>query len=382
MQIKVKALNSEPLVENRGPRTCEVRIDGESFKTPTRFLSSQEARAYMATSAVIEPLQNPVYEHVDKFDEAGLKKLSKKNGELAQRISRIGSVKRKHEDSKFTTFFPLRDKRDTFIEETDMVGVLDLQILGGFDIVSIPDFWSRDMATLDVEKKVNNLFERAALFGKFAIPYVDAHRDEDDFGRLLKTFLDRKYPIIGIEYYNMIRQYPVFRAIGDAVAKHDDTLFHMSHIDPHFGRSDTKVSPSLYATLFGIDTLCVSVTPPKGGSGSSNLDTVRRFSPKSCGVLTKVDYEKEQRYSTKDCGCPMCAGKTVKDFYDTYSRRPAARNKEKTDPTYLRQASKVHEAFSALTELQMAARRIASREFKKEYLEKRSDLKAAHESKH
>lgn len=379
MKIQVKMKNLEMISEDYGPRVCEVKSNKSSFMTPTRALSSQEARAYMKTSTVISPLENPIYEHVTALDMQEFKRISKKNGTLAEMIAKINSLKSKHQESKLTIFFPMRRNRDIQLEKDDMIGIVDLQTLGGFDLVSIPDYWVRTRRPEAVGKDIENMFDRAAAFGKVGVPYVDPDRDLDSFSRQLELLLDRGYPIVGIEYASIVHKYANFRVLAEAAKKAEKTIFHMSRTSPYSRSSaDGRVSPALFAGLFGIDSVCVAVLPPMGGSNTRKVDSIRRFTPSTAGVLSKVEYEAEGMLRTKDCNCPVCVGKNIEEFYDVYSHRPSPRTAGRVDAGYLHQVSKVHEVFSSLIELEKVQKHIEHSEFKSQYLDKKRDMKDAY----
>ncbi len=379
MKIEVKMVDREALVGEYGPRVCQVKTNKGSFVTPSRALCSQEARAYMKTSAVLSPFENQIYEHVATYSQSQFSELTKKNGALAKQLVKINSLKNLYSD-KITSFFPIRLSPDIHLEPEDMLSIVDLQNLAGLDLVSIPDYWKRDLSLDRITKKIEDYSERVARYGgAIAVPYVDSDRDSDSFRKMILALLERPYPIIGIEYSSITYHYPVFRELARvAAAKADSSIFHLSRVDPWAQRKDEpRVSPSFYAFLFGIDSVCAAF-PARGGGGKRKIGSVRRFSPVTSGMLVRPDYVAERLEGQSDCVCPLCKDKTVDGFFNDYSLKPTARkNKGQEDADYLAQICKVHEAFSSVTELKAIENHVKKGEFQEVYLKTHRDLQDA-----
>lgn len=379
MKIEAKMLEREALVEEYGPRVCQVKTSKGNFLTPSRALSSQEARAYMKSSAVLSPLENRMYEHVATYSEAQFAELAKKNGALAKELVKINALKNLYAD-KITSFFPIRLSPSIHLDPEDMLSIIDLQNLSVLDLVSIPDYWKRDVSLDRILHKIENYTERVSRYGgSIAVPYVDTDREPEDFKKMVLSLLDRTYPIIGIEYSSITYHYPVFRELTKmAATKAENTIFHLSRVDPWVQRSiEPRASPLFYSFLFGIDSACAAF-PARGGGGKRKVESVRRFSPSTSGMLVKPQYEAEGREAKQDCTCPLCKDKTVGAFFKEYSLKPTARqNQGKEDADYLAQICRVHEAFSSMTELEAIGRCVKKREFQEIYLKNHTDLQDA-----
>lgn len=368
LNIKMKEIDNDALTI--GPRCCVIDTPKGRFETPSRALSSQEAGPFLKTSLTLMPLVNPIYEHYYTLSLKDIRELMSMNGKMKSLVSKISEIKSKH-DEKLSMFYPIRKNKEIGLEDKDIRTLIDLQYLSGFDLITVPDYWPHGCGVKEILKKYEKLKnEIENNLDTFLVPYIRLNRNLDEFETLLHALVKMELPIVGLEYYSPLdNYYPNLRELRKISINSEHTVFHMSKVSPRYGRSKVKLSNLHALGLFGIDT--VSRGAPAAGGGTQKIESIRRFTPKSLGVLDKREYAQDEMYDAKDCNCPICNGQTVSEFYENYSKRP---NGKKKSPPFLASVSKVHEAFSSYEEFKKTVKHIHKNRYMEEYVPSKAYL--------
>ena len=367
LNIKMKEIDNDELTI--GPRCCVVDTSKGRFETPSRALSSQEAGPFLKTSLTLMPLVNPIYEHYYTLSLKDIRELMHKNGKMRNIVSKISEIKSKH-DEKLSMFYPIRKNKEIGLEDKDIRTLIDLQYLSGFDLITIPDYWPHGCGVKEILKKYEKLKrEIENNFDTFLVPYIRLNRNFGEFETLLQGLINMETPIIGLEYYSLLENYPNLRKLRENSMNSEHTIFHASKVPPRYGRANVKLSNLHALGLFGIDTVSRGVLA--AGGGTQKIESIRRFSPKSLGVLSKQEYAQDEMWGAKDCNCPICNGQTVSEFYENYSKRP---NGKKESPPFLASVSKVHEAFSSYEEFKETVKHIHKNKYMVEYVPSKTYL--------
>ncbi len=362
-RVTVALKNIDATNEEYSPRACEVKVGGLAFSTPTRALSSQEANAYFATSVTIDPTTHEMYEHVKTYTADEIAAITRKNGKLRDEVVNIQRMKGKHSD-KVSLFFPIRMADSITLDSQAIEGLIDLQFFSGFDLVTIPDYWPTDTSVTAELKAIDKLREMVeAQYEKTLVPYVRLSRKLTTFEPLVQGLIQRQFPIIGIEYAPALDCYPQLRLIRNLSKASEKSTFHVSKVPGRRLGRDQLASPFHFLSLFGIDTMSLGVRAV--GGGKQAIENVTRFTPTGLGVLSLHDYQTNEDPGQSDCNCPVCKGRPVEQFYESYRKRPEGRV---DDPTYFRTVAKVHEAFSSLDELRRSQQFIRENDFIKDYV--------------
>lgn len=360
LNVKLKEIDNDEL--SLGPRCCEIDISKGRFETPSRTLSSQEAGPFLKTSLTWKPLENPIYEHYITLSFEDIRELMNMNGKIKNLISKISEIKSKHEE-KLSMFYPIRQNKNITLEDKDIRTLIDLQYLSGFDLITVPDYWPHECSVQDILKKYEMLSKEIENnLDTFLVPYIQLNRDSDEFEAILSGLIGMELPIIGLEYHSLKGDYPNLRKLRDISMSSENTIFHASKVTPR-GQSNIRLSNLHALSLFGIDVVSRGVRA--AGGGKQKIDRVKRFSPKSLGILDKSEFIQDETWDTKDCDCPICNGRTVEDFYENYSKRPRGKNKS---PAFLASVSKVHEAFSSYEEFKHTVEHIHKNEYMEVYV--------------
>jgi hypothetical protein len=368
LNIKMKEIDNDALTI--GPRCCVIDTPKGRFETPSRALSSQEAGPFLKTSLTLMPLVNPIYEHYYTLSLKDIRELMSMNGKMKSLVSKISEIKSKH-DEKLSMFYPIRKNKEIGLEDKDIRTLIDLQYLSGFDLITVPDYWPHGCGVKEILKKYEKLKnEIENNLDTFLVPYIRLNRNLDEFETLLHALVKMEIPIVGLEYYSPLdNYYPNLRELRKISINSEHTVFHMSKVSPRYGRSKVKLSNLHALGLFGIDTVSRGV--PAAGGGTQKIESIRRFTPKSLGVLDKREYAQDEMYDAKDCNCPICNGQTVSEFYENYSKRP---NGKKKSPPFLASVSKVHEAFSSYEEFKKTVKHIHKNRYMEEYVPSKAYL--------
>jgi len=206
-------------------------------------------------------------------------------------------------------------------------------------------------------------------YGKALIAYVRLKRKPAAFEQMVRGLVERGFPIVGVEYASPTYNYPNLRLLRDVAKRTERSLFHVSRIPSRRLGLTEPLSPFHFLELFGVDSMSLGVRAV--GGGKQQVANVTRFTPKGLGVLSLMEYEANNEVQP-DCTCPVCKGKSVLEFYDSFRRRPEG---QKDDSTYFRSVTKVHEAFSSLTELRLSQDFIQNGDFMREYVPTKRYLK-------
>lgn len=353
-----------------GPRCCVVDTPKGRFETPSRALSSQEAGPFLKTSLTWMPLVNSIYEHYRTFTLQDIDELRNRNGTMKNLISKISEIKSKH-DEKLSLFYPIRRKKEITFGDKAIRTLIDLQYLSGFDMITVPDYWPDDCGIKEVLKKYEKLKRGIENnLDTVLVPYVRLNRSPNEFESLLSGLIKMDFSIVGLEYYAPLdKYYPNLIKLRGFSMKSEHTIFHASKVSPRYGRSKIRLSNLHALGLFGIDT--VSRGAAAAGGGTQKIESIRRFSPKSLGVLDKNEYTQDEMLSVNDCNCPLCNEKTVAEFYEDYSKRP---NGKKKSTIFLASVSKVHEAFSSYEEFKKTVKHIHKNTYMEEYVPSKAYL--------
>ena len=368
LNIKMKEIDNDELTI--GPRCCVVDTPKGRFETPSRALSSQEAGPFLKTSLTWMPLVNSIYEHYRTFTLQDIDELRNRNGTMKNLISKISEIKSKH-DEKLSLFYPIRRKKEITFGDKAIRTLIDLQYLSGFDMITVPDYWPDDCGIKEVLKKYEKLKRGIENnLDTVLVPYVRLNRSPNEFESLLSGLIKMDFSIVGLEYYAPLdKYYPNLIKLRGFSMKSEHTIFHASKVSPRYGRSKIRLSNLHALGLFGIDT--VSRGAAAAGGGTQKIESIRRFSPKSLGVLDKNEYTQDEMLSVKDCNCPLCNEKTVAEFYEDYSKRP---NGKKKSTIFLASVSKVHEAFSSYEEFKKTVKHIHKNTYMEEYVPSKAYL--------
>jgi len=358
--MKIKKVTIKK-IDDFGPRILKVKTKKQNFEAPTRAINSTEANYKKKVAGSLDSLssyyyENPIFEIVKNYKKEKLKDMYTKNGPLNNEKKAIRSSLNCYED-KICLFYPRFDK-GTILTDKDIKSLIDLQVLTGFDIITIPDLHI-SASVREFEKNIVNGRKRIETMtaSKFeAIPYVDMGSEPKLFKAKIDTVLDNGFCIIGITNRSIASNYANYDYLEEN--KDKEIWIHASNVRRYLSYR-RPVSQMHMLQIYGIDTCALESR--KGGPGIKHTppDRVRRFDAKTLGMITKDEHY--SRYGSElNCNCPICNGKNLESFYDEYSLN----TKGMLDTDYLRTHSNIHEVFASYEEFKRGQDAIKNNDFK------------------
>lgn len=340
-----------------GPRALTIKTSKRTIETPTRSIISSEARYHAGTSLSYEPLENEIFEYVKNHTPETVQSLASRNGPMAEETAKLRSLGDRYSD-QVRLSYP-RFNRVSGLSMEELRAVVDSAIFAEYDLIPIPDMSPGEGGTLRPEfaKSIGKLREYVEEKGaRVAVPYIDMANPPDVFKEKVALLLATEFDVIGLVYRNPEKNYANFTHVNSLSDR--KVWFHASGVGRYWKRIASQ--PHL-PQRFGIDTVGIDA-PLGGGNGDAAPkppETVRRYDARALGLWTK---EEAQQLHGNDlgCKCPICAGKTLKTFYEGYQKRPAGK---KISPEYLRQVACVHEVYASYTEFAASREWVKKKEF-------------------
>lgn len=347
-------------VDDFGGRVSEVRTSTHAFEAPSRAATSTEYN-YKIGLLIEAPFDNDVGEYVARYNSNDIAVFTTKNSSYESRLRTAGSYsdQMKFVVSKWFPQFPYAYNLDEKLTRL----LLDVQIEGGFDVVSI----------LHSSLEERNLFDHYSKWARYvenyaeqlgrevvAVPHVPMRLREDLFESTIEALWDARssFPVIGLTY-GPIRKckinYELLRSHRD-----EDSWLHMSGVPRatwlgKWGELANMHLPQIY----GIDTVATGI--PMGGGGSPPEDYHRfRYFDQPTLSIPRIDAWVGGHGSEEtDCPCPICRGRAFPEITEEF----VLRRGDRQDLTPLYGVFRLHEVFQSSAEFQEGRTFISENDF-------------------
>lgn len=342
---KVKVVHTCP-IRKGGGRVLSVKTDKGEFLTPNRPVSSTEVN-YKAAVGCDDPYDNQILEFVGIFNEQYLMGLHTKNGPFGNRRRKIARMARDYGDiDAMFHMQPQWGRRNLVYTEKDIKFLVELQYRANLEFIRIPDK-SPNSKPEDFEEVV--LGYAGLVKDQFKlepVPLLDLAMDPDTFRRKLSIIVRNKtdtFKMVAFQHRSFEQAPANYGYIWDY--RDEDIWFHLSGVNRLLPANHWTTAGLHYPQRFGIDT-CARLTqqvpvivPPKP------LMKVKRFDSGTLGIIPLEEHS--QRYGDNlACKCPVCVGKTLPDYVDTYKLDHRGIENSGT----LDKWNKVHEVFASTSE--------------------------------
>ncbi len=341
----------------------EITTPKGNFETPNRALTSTESnykKEIITKIHVDEPFNNPVFEAIGHFSLEDVRKLRTRNGTLHERMREYRAHVRGYGEM-LTKFYPKLDFDESALAIDDVKALVDLQIMSGFDVISIPDFAGSNVP--QYEHDITSFGQYILSNGKAPMPYVKIDSEPSVFGRKVRAVVDNNgtFQSIGIvfraPYSKYYPNYDYLRRISD-----EEIWIHQSNVNRVFSTTIPLATAHL-SQMFCIDTVSVESRRVMAPFKEKPLTRVRRFDPNTLGQIPLLG---DQLQSGDTC-CPFCAGRSTQDLVRTFTREAIV------DTRTLEHGLRVHEVFTSYEEFGAARLAIESNAFR-EYARQRKYL--------
>lgn len=347
--VKIMYVDNDSLF---GARILKVETSKNSFKTPSRVLTSTENR--YKKDLTMSPLDDrgnlPIttYEYIKGFrNEDTLKKLHKTNGFLKEQLRQIDNNLRGYDDVLTLTTFQYPS--NIVLTKDDIKALIYLQCRSIADCVSMPET-APNVSTkmfLQMLEQSSKFIERS---GKEPVPTIHmGNKNRNLFCEKMNAIVKAEFRMVTLKYASFDMYYSNYEYV-QKIAEEHNILFHITGVPRVIPRSHANYVH--IPQIFKID-MSSPKTPLGGGEiKPQNPVTTRRFDSFSLGNLHLSEHIEE--YGNKlFCSCPICKNKNVDDYIKDYSNCP---NNKVINPIYL--YSRMHEIFASANEFQQGRRYI------------------------
>ena len=321
--MRITRVSIDGDIDEFGGRALVVATDSEvgSFKTPNRALNSQEIR-YKAKMPFKPPINNSISEIIGQFYGKNWEKFTETNTNKSfdQRQKTMGaySVQMAYTIKRFYPQIAL----GTSISNRVLDRFILLQRFGGLDFISMPSLPANDTEFIG---KTGYFIDEVVSEKEEPLIYLDMGLTTEIFGQRFKTLLDLAESgvihSIGLIYRAITSHIDNYLLLKD---KRDANVFlQMSDVPrEYYGPQSTSTMHLLQK--FGVDSFSVKMG---NAFKDENEESIK---PKPIQVIKRLDPSPlvfhqfktwEGHEKSFDCGCAICAGKSVEDFVSTYQSR-------------------------------------------------------------
>jgi len=346
-----------------GPRVVDVTTSKGTFSTPSRALTSTESnyrKEIVNKIAVDEPFDNPVFEVIGHFNLEDVRKLRTRNGTLHQRMKEYQAHLHGFGDM-LTKFYPKLYFDESNLEFDDVKALIDLQLMSGFDVITIPDLGGADAGKF--EHKIVTFAHHILNSEKAPMPYVRIDNEPDVFREKIEAITDNNgtFQSIGIVFRAPYSEYyPNYDYLRKVSA--EPIWIHESNLNRIFS-SKIPLATAHLSQMFCIDTVSVESRRVMAPFQLKPLARVRRFDPSTLGQLP---LPREASQSDQPC-CPFCSGHTTAELVRAFTGPTGV------DTKALEHGFRVHEVFTSTEEFD-AARSAIQRNAFRDYASRRKYL--------
>ena len=372
--MRITKVSIEGDIDDFGGRALVVNTDSDvgSFKTPNRALNSQEIR-YKAKMPFKPPINNSISEMIGQFYGKNWAKFTETNTDKSfdQRQKTMGtySVQMAYTIKRF---YPQIASGNT-ISKRIIDRFILLQRFGGLDFISMPSLPFNDP---EFDNKTEYFVDEVLSEKEEPLIYLDMGLDKEIFEKRLTTLL-------GLAESGIIHSIGlIYRAISSHIdnylllkdKREVEVFLQMSDIPrEYYGPQSTSTMHLLQK--FGVDSFSV-----KMGNAFRDKDDDESIKPKPIQAIKRLDISPlvfnqfktwEDHEKSFDCGCAICAGKSVEEFVSTYRGRYEEYPGQTFDC-----ANRLHEYYCSSAEFASSRDFIRSGELK-DYFKNKEGLKAS-----